>query len=86
VVPYALQRETEMSQIDKDIHRDLVIASQWKEVHNARQNPADLNGIKYLQSRDRTSATDNLWLLAQDYFENVHFLSENCQLNWKIPQ
>jgi hypothetical protein len=33
---------------------------------------------------DRTGAPDNLWFLAQDYMSNVHNLSANRQLNWKI--
>jgi hypothetical protein len=54
------------------------------------QNPAELNGVKYLKSHaqvllDRTGAPDNLWFLAQYYLSHAHNLSENRQLNWKIP-
>jgi hypothetical protein len=35
---------------------------------------------------DRTGAPDNPWFLAQDYLSNVHNLSANLQLNWKIPE
>jgi hypothetical protein len=60
-----------MSQCVKDIHKDLIIADQWTEPHSPWQNPAELNGVKYLNSHaqvllDRTGAPDNLWLLAQD--------------------
>jgi hypothetical protein len=53
------------------------------------QNPAELNGVKYLKSHaqillDRTGAPDNLWFLAQDYLSHVHNLSANRQLNRKI--
>jgi hypothetical protein len=48
--------------------------------------------VKYLKSHaqvllDRTGAPDNIWFLAQeDYLAHVHNLSENRQLNWKIPE
>jgi hypothetical protein len=50
-----------------------------------------LNGVKYLKSHaqvllDRTGAADNLWFLAKDYLANVHNLSANRQLNWKITE
>jgi hypothetical protein len=90
----ALRRDnakSEMSQRVKDINRDLIIADQWTEPHSPWQNPAELNVVKYLKSHaqvllDRTGAPDNLWFLAQDYLSNVHNLSENRQLNWKIPE
>jgi hypothetical protein len=74
-IPSALRRDnvkSEMSQRVKDIHRDLIIADQWTESHSPWQNPADLNGVRYLKSHaqvllDRTGAPDNLWFLAQDY-------------------
>jgi hypothetical protein len=80
-----------MSQRVKDIHRDLIIADQWTEPHSPWQNPAELNGVKYLKSHtqvllDRTGAPDNLWFLAQDYLAHVHNLSANRQINWKIPE
>jgi hypothetical protein len=93
-IPSALRRDnakSEMSQRVKDIHRDLIIADQWKEPHNPRQNPAELNGVKYLKSHaqvllDRKGTPDNLWFLAQDYLSYVDNLSANRQLNWKIPE
>jgi hypothetical protein len=50
-----------------------------------------LNGVHYSKSHaqvllDRTGVPENLWLLAQDYLEHVHNLSENRQLNWKIRE
>jgi hypothetical protein len=39
-----------MIQRIKDIHRDLIIADQWTEPHSPWQNPAELNGVKYLKS------------------------------------
>jgi hypothetical protein len=80
-----------MSQRVKDNHRDLIIAHQWTEPHSPWQNPAELNGLKYLKSHgqvllDRTSAPDSLWFLAQDYLAHVNNLSANSQLNWKIPE
>jgi hypothetical protein len=80
-----------MSQRVKDIDRDLIIADQWTEPHSPWQNPAELNGVKYLKSHaqvllDRTGAPDNLWFLAQDYLAYVHNLSANCQIKWKIPE
>jgi hypothetical protein len=88
-IPSALRRDnakSEMSQRIKDIHRDLIIAYQWTEPHSPWQNPAELNGVKYLKSHaqvllDRTGAPDNLWFLAQDYLVYVHNLSANRQLN-----
>jgi hypothetical protein len=55
------------------------------------QNPAELNGVKYLKSHaqvllDSTDEPDNLWFLAQDYLAHVHNLTSNRQLNWKIPE
>jgi hypothetical protein len=80
-----------MSQRVKYIHRDLIIADQWTEPHSPWQNPAELNGLKYLTSHaqvilDMTGAPDNLWFLAQDYLSHVHNLSANRQLNRKIPE
>jgi hypothetical protein len=93
-IPSALRRDnakSEMSQSVKDIHRDLIIADQWTEPHSPWQNPAELNGVKYLKSHaqvllDRTGAPDNLWFQAQDYVAHVHNLSANRQLNWKEPE
>jgi hypothetical protein len=67
-IPSALRRDnakSEMSQRVKDNHRDLIIADQWKEPHSPWQNPAELNGVKYLKSHaqvllDRTGAPHNL--------------------------
>jgi hypothetical protein len=80
-----------MSQHVKDIHSDLIIADQWTEPQSFWQNPAELNGVKYLESHaqvllDWTGAPENLWFLAQDYLSHVHNLSTNRQLNWKIPE
>jgi hypothetical protein len=73
-IPSALRRDnakSEMSQRVKDIHRHLIIADQWTEPHSLWQNPAELNGVKYLKSHaqvllDRTGAPVNLWFSAQD--------------------
>jgi hypothetical protein len=78
-----------MIQRVKDIHRDLIIAHQWTELHSPWQNPTELNGVKYLKSHaqglmDRIGSPNNLWFLAQDYLSHVHNLSTNRQLNWKI--
>jgi hypothetical protein len=78
-----------MSQRIKEIHRDLIIDDQWTEPHSPWQNPAELNGVKYLKLHaqvllDSTGAPDNLWFLVQDYLAHVHNLSTNRQLNWKI--
>jgi hypothetical protein len=67
-IPSALRRnnvKSEMSQRVKGIHRDLIIADQWTKPHSPWQNPAELNGVKYLKSHaqvplDRTGAPDNL--------------------------
>jgi hypothetical protein len=88
-IPSALQRDnakSEMSQRVKYIHRDLIIADQWTEVHRHWQSPAELNDVKYLNSHsqillDRTGAPNNLSFLAQDYLSYVHDLSANRQLN-----
>jgi hypothetical protein len=93
-IPSALRRDdatSEMSQRVKDIHRDLIISDQWTELHSPWQNPAELNGVKYLKSHaqvllDRTGAPNNLWFITQDYLAYVHNLSANRQLNWKIAE
>jgi hypothetical protein len=93
-IPSALRRDnakSEMIQRVKQIHRDLVIADQWTESHSPWQNPAELNGVKYLKSHaqvllDRTNAPNSTWFLAQDYLAHVHNVSANRQLNWKIPE
>jgi hypothetical protein len=93
-IPSALIRDnakSEMSQRVKQIHRDLVTADQWTELHSSWQNPAELNGVKYLKSHaqvllDRTGAPNSTWFLAQDYLAHVHNVSANLQLNWKIPE
>jgi hypothetical protein len=71
--------------------RDFIIADQSTEPHSPWQKPAELNGVKYLNSHaqvplGRTGAPDNQWFLAQDYLAHVHNLSENLQLNWKLTQ
>jgi hypothetical protein len=56
-IPCALRRnnaKSEMSQRVKDIHRDLIISDQWTEPHSPWQNPAELNGVKYLKSHANT--------------------------------
>jgi hypothetical protein len=53
-IPSALRRDnakSEMSQRVRQIHRYLVIADQRTEPHSPWQNPAELNGVKYLKSR-----------------------------------
>jgi hypothetical protein len=93
-IPPVLQRDnakSEISQRVQDIPRDLIIADQWTEPHSPWQNPAELNGVKYLKSHaqvllDRTGAPDCPWFLAQDYLAHVHSLFPNRQLNWKIPE
>jgi hypothetical protein len=78
-----------MSQRVKVIHSDLIISDQWTEPHSPWQNPAELNGVKYLKSHAQVlldGTPDNLWLLAQDYLAHVHSLSTNRQPNWKIPE
>jgi hypothetical protein len=87
-IPSAIRRnnsKSEMIQLVKDIHRDLIIADQWTEPHSPWQNPAELNSVKYLKSHaqvllDRISAPDNLWFLADDYLAYVHNLDANRQL------
>jgi hypothetical protein len=52
-IPSVLQgydAKSEMSQRVKDIHRDLIIVHPWTEPHIPWQNPAELNGVKYLKS------------------------------------
>jgi hypothetical protein len=75
-----------MSQSVKDIDRDINIADQWTQPNSPWQNPAELNGVKYLKPHaqvllDRTGSKDNIWLLAQDCLEHVLNLSANRQLN-----
>jgi hypothetical protein len=86
-----LHSKSEMSQRVEDIHRDLIITEQWTEPHSPWQNPAELNGVKFLKSHaqvllDRIGAPDNPWFLPQDYLSHVHNLSANRQVNWKIPE
>jgi hypothetical protein len=60
VIPYALQRYNTkylMSQAVKDIHRDLIIADQWREPHSPWRNLAELNGMKYSKSYAQVSST-----------------------------
>jgi hypothetical protein len=75
----------------RQIHRDLVIADQWTEPRSPWQNPAELNGVKYLKSHaqvlmDRAGEPNNTWFLAQDYLAHIHNLCDNSRLNWKIPE
>jgi hypothetical protein len=91
-VPSALRRDnakSEISQCVRQIHRDLVIADHWTESHSPWQNPAELNGVKYLKLHaqvllDRSGAPDTMWFLAQDYLAHIHNLRANRQNNWKI--
>jgi hypothetical protein len=50
-----------MSQRIKDIHIDFIIVDQWTEPHSPWQNPAELDGVKFLKPHaqvllDRTGA------------------------------
>jgi hypothetical protein len=86
-----INAKSEMSQRVCQIHRDLVIADQWTEPHSPWQNPAELNGVKYLKSHaqvllDRIGAPHSMWFLEQDYLAHIHNLSANCQSKWKIPE
>jgi hypothetical protein len=86
--PFVLQRDntrSEMNQRIKDIHTDLIIADRWKRNQIPLQNPAELNGVKFLKSHaqvlfNRAGIPGNLWFLTQDYIEHVYDLS------WKIPE
>jgi hypothetical protein len=52
-IPSTLRRDhakSEMNQRVKHIHRDLIIADLWTELHSPWQNPAELNGVKHLKS------------------------------------
>jgi hypothetical protein len=68
-IPSALQRDnakSETIQRVKGIHRDLIISDQWTEPHSTWQNPAELNGVKYLKSHaqvllDRTGAPEIIY-------------------------
>jgi hypothetical protein len=69
----------------------LIIANQWIDPHSPWQKPVELNRVMYQMSHaqlllDRTGGPDNLWFLEHHYFAHVHNLSENRQLNWKIPE
>jgi hypothetical protein len=47
-IPSAFRRDntkSEMSQLVKDIHRDLIIADHWTERHSPWPNTAELNGV-----------------------------------------
>jgi hypothetical protein len=83
--------KSEMSQSVQKMYRNLVIADQWTDPHIPWQNPAEINGVRYLKSHgqillDRTGAPDTMWSLAQDYLANVHNLSSNRQIDWKKPE
>jgi hypothetical protein len=74
-IPSAVRRDyakSEMRQQVRQIHRDLVIADQWTEPHIPWQNPAELNGVKYLRSHaqvllDRAGAPDKVDLFLMCY-------------------
>jgi hypothetical protein len=55
-----------MSQRILQIHRDLIIADQWTEPHSPWQNPAELHGVKYLQSHAQTHKQNCLKLKKRD--------------------
>jgi hypothetical protein len=80
-----------MSQRIRQIYGDLVIMEQCTEPHIPWQKSAELNGIKYFKSHaqvllDRIGAPDSIWFLTQDYLVNVYNLSENHQIDYKIPE
>jgi hypothetical protein len=92
-IPSALRRDnakSEMSQRVCQIHRDLFITDQWIEPHSPWQNPAELNGVKYLKSHaqvllDRTGAPDSMWFLAQDYLAHpncTHMLPSSKSISF----
>jgi hypothetical protein len=74
-IPSPLRRDnakSEMNQPVRQIHRDLVIADQWTEPHSPWQNPAELNGVKYLKSDaqvllERNGAPDSVDLFLLCY-------------------
>jgi hypothetical protein len=62
----ALRRDNAKPEMTKRVkHQGLVISDQWTEPHSPWQNPAELNGVKYLSSHaqlllDRTGAPDTI--------------------------
>jgi hypothetical protein len=47
---YPLWQDKAKSEMIVCVRQDLVIADQCTETHSTWQNPAELNGIKYLKS------------------------------------
>jgi hypothetical protein len=59
--------------------------------HNLRSFSYQRADVKYSKSHgqvllDRTGAPDNLLVIVQDYLTQVHNISSNRQVNWKIPE
>ena len=92
-IPHTLKRDnakSEQSAAIKELHCDLLISDEFTEPHHPQQNPAELNGVKFLKSHaqvlmDRTKAPNNTWFLAQKYIADVHNVCANPSNNWKIP-
>ena len=66
------------------------VMDEWTEPHSPWQNPAELNGVKYLKTHaqvllDRTGAPSNLWFLAQQYLVDVFMVTSHPQLKWQTP-
>jgi hypothetical protein len=57
-----------MRQCVRQVHRDLVIADQWTEPHSPWQNPAELNGVKYLKSHAQVLLDRNEHQIKVDVF------------------
>ena len=92
-IPHTLRRDNAKAQKSKqvqEIHRDLIISDQWTEPHSPWQNPAEMNGVKYLKNHsqvlmDRTNTPPNLWFLCHQYLVDIYNVCAHPQLNWKIP-
>jgi hypothetical protein len=74
-ISYSLQHNHAKSEISQRVCQicwNLVIPDQWTEPHSPWQNPAELNGEKYLKSHsqvllDRTDAPDKVDLFLTCY-------------------
>ena len=88
-----LRRDNAQSEKSEDVtmlNREFMVSDQFTEPHHPQQNPAEVNGVKFLKEQaqlimNRTGAPSWAWFLAMKYVCYVHNKCANVSNGYKIP-
>ena len=72
------------------LNREYCVGDQFTEPHHPQQNPAELNGVRFVKQRarilmDRSGCPANLWFLCQNYVCHVLNHCSSRRHNWRVP-